>query len=213
MKPMLRLRFPLLVAVVAVAAHDVTFLIGHGVDGYASALGATGHDSHWLPMAASVGVLLAGATLLAAARWWRLRHQVRDLEAEGALHTSAPIVPGALRLAAQLFVAALTVFVIQENLEAIATGSAAPGPGIVLAAGYLAAVPVVAAVALLFAVMSELIDARILRLERAVAAARGALPRPSSGSVPVPPRGDRRPRRSRHAQPDLGRAPPASAHA
>lgn len=36
---MLRLRFAILVAVVAVIAHDATYLIGHGLNGYPAALG------------------------------------------------------------------------------------------------------------------------------------------------------------------------------
>lgn len=210
---MLRLRFALLVAVVAVAAHDVTYLIGHGLDGYPAALGATGHDAHWLPVAIGVAGLVLGAATVAAARWWRLRRQLAEVGGDSTRHRIGPILPGALRLAAGLFLAALAVFVIQENLEAMAVGLPAPGPGIVVAADYLAAIPAVAVMALLFAVMSELIDARILRLARALDFARRALPRPPAAASQRPSRAMLRPARSRGAQPNLGRAPPASAHA
>ena len=212
MGPMLRLRFILLVAVVAVVAHDATYLIGHGLDGYPAALGATGHDGHWLPVAMSVAGLLLGAAIVAAVRWRRLRAQLGDRGGATSDRRIGPILPGTLRLAARLFVAAIAVFVLQENLEAIAVGATAPGLGILVGPGYLAAVPAVALVALLFAVMSELIDARIQHLERSLAAARGALPRPSAGT-PRPSREALGPERSRTAQPNLGRAPPASAHA
>jgi hypothetical protein len=211
MMPMLRLRFALLVAVVAVAAHDLTYLIGHGVEGYTGALGATGHDAHWMPVAFGVAGLLLGAAAVAAARWRRLRRQLAQIAGGARHHRLGPIVPGALRLAARLFVAALAVFVLQESLEAIAIGAPAPGPGILFATAYLAAIPAVAAVALLFAVMSELIDARILHLERALAIARRALPRPTAAGVRRPSRAV--PVSSRSSLPDLGRAPPASAHA
>ncbi|HEX6210791.1 MAG TPA: hypothetical protein VF136_08445 [Methylomirabilota bacterium] len=209
---MLRLRFALLVAIVAVIAHDATFLIGHGLEGYPAALGATGHDGHWLPVAIGVAGLLLGAAIVAAARWWRLRSQLAELAGDATDHRIGPVARGALGLAWRLFAAALAVFVIQENLEAIAIGAPAPGPGIVLAPAYLAAVPALAAVALLFAVTSELIDARILHLERALERARNTLPRPSAAAVRRPTRSASQPLRSRSAQPDLGRAPPASAH-
>ena len=209
---MLRLRFALLVAVVAVTAHDATYLVGHGLEGYPAALGSTGHDGHWLPVAIGVAVLLLGAATVAAFRWWTLRRQLAHLGGPARQDGIGQILPEAARLTVRLFVAALAVFVLQENLEAIAIGAPAPGPGIILAPAYLAAVPAIAAVSLLFAVMSELIDARILHLERALATARNALPRPSAaihaGSAAAP-----RPVRTRGAQPDLGRAPPASAHA
>jgi hypothetical protein len=213
MGPMLRLRFALLVAVVAVTAHDVTYLVGHGLEGYPAALGATGHDGHWLPVAIGVAVLLLGAAAVAAARWWRLRRQLTASTGHATHLRIGPIAAGALRLASRLFVAALAVFVLQENLEAIAIGAPAPGPGIIVAPGYLAAVPALAAVALLFAIMSELIDARIHHLERALAIARGALPRPSAAAARRASPDACPSVRSRTAQPDLGRAPPASAHA
>ena len=213
MTPMLRMRFALLVAVVVVTAHDLTYLIGHGVDGYPAALGATGHDAHWLPVAIGVATLLVGAVAVAAARWWRLRRQLAGVAGGVTHHRIGPIAATALRLATRLFIAALAVFVLQENLEAIAIGAPAPGPRIILAPAYVAAVPALAAVALLFAVMSELIDARILRLERALATARQALPRPSATRARRPSRAVPLPLSSRSSLPDLGRAPPASAHA
>jgi hypothetical protein len=213
MGPMLRLRFALLVAVVAVTAHDATYLIGHGVEGYPAALGATGHDSHWLPVAIGVAALLLGAATVAAARWRRLRRQLTEFTGDATVHRIGPIVPGTLRLAARLFVAALAVFVLQENFEAIAIGAAAPGPAILVAPAYLAAVPALATVALVFAVMSELIDARVLHLERALEIARRSLLRPSTAPGRRPSHAARTPLPSRSAQPDLGRAPPASAPA
>lgn len=210
---MLRLRFALLVAVVAVIAHDATYLIAHGLDGYPAALGATGHDGHWLPVAIGVAVLLLGAAIVAAARWWTLQRQLARLGGPARQGGIGPMLPGAARLAIRLCVAALAVFVLQENLEAIAIGTPAPGAGIILAPAYLAAVPAIAAVSLLFAVMSELIDARILHLERALATARQALPRSSTVVRRAGWVAAFRQMRSRSAQPDLGRAPPASAHA
>jgi hypothetical protein len=210
---MLRLRFALLVAVVAVTAHDATYLVGHGLNGYPAALGATGHDGHWLAVAIGVAGLLLGAATVATVRWWRLRRQLAALAGHATPHRIGPILPGALRLAARLFVAALAVFVLQENLEAIAIGAAAPGPGILVAPAYLASVPALAAVALLFALMSELIDARILHLERALELQRRALPRPSAAPARRASRAGRQAVRSRSSQPDLGRAPPAPAHA
>lgn len=213
MGPMLRLRFALLVAVVAVVAHDATYLIGHGVAGYPAALGATGHDGHWLPVAIGVAFILLAAAAVAAARWWTLRRQLAGLGRQAAQDRIGPILPGALRLAARLFVAAIAVFILQESLEAIAIGAPAPGPGILLAPAYLAAVPAVAAVSLLFALMSQLVDVRILRLEHALVLARRALPRPSTGASHRVQRSSFRPVGSLSAQPDVGRAPPTSAHA
>lgn len=213
MTPMLRPRFVLLAAAIAVTAHDATYVIGHGVGGYPAALSATGHDRHWLPVAIGVATLLLGAATVVTVRWWRLRRQVAELASGAAQHRIDRLAPRTVRLAARLFVAALAIFVIQENLEAVANGAAAPGPGIIIAPAYQAAAPVLVAVALLFAAMSELIDARILHLERVLAAVRGRLPRPSARRVRRSSRADVVPGRSRSAQPDLGRAPPASAHA
>jgi hypothetical protein len=213
MGPMLHgLRFWLLVAAVAVVAHDATFLIGHGIGGYATALGATGHDGHWLPVAIGVAGLLAGAMTVIGARWWKLQRQLAGLPGDGTARIH-PIGFQALHLAARLSASALVVFVVQENLEAIAIGAAPLGPGIVVAPAYLAAVPVLITVALLFAVMSELLDARIRGLTQAVAVARRVPLRPSSTAVRRPSRGAGRSWTSRSAQPDLGRAPPASAYA
>jgi hypothetical protein len=207
---MLRPRFALLVAVVAVTAHDVTYLVGHGVAGYPAAMGETGHDGHWLAVAIGVATLLLGAATVAAARWWWLRRQLGARGGFASHRRIGSIRPGALRLAARLFAIALAVFVIQENLEAIAIGASPPGIGILVAPGYLAALPALAAMALVFAVVSELIDARILSLERALTSARCALPRASATSLRRPSRADGSLRQSRSSLPNLGRAPPAS---
>lgn len=206
---MLRPRFALLVAVVAVTAHDVTYLIGHGVAGYPAALGATGHDGHWLAVAIGVVMLLMGAATIAGARWWWLRRQLAARAGSASHHRIGSIGPVALRLAARVFLAALAVFVIQENLEALAIGATPPGIGILVAPGYLAAVPALAAMALAFAFVSALIDARILALEGALTAARGDLPRAPAAPTRRPSRGDGSLRQSRSSLPNLGRAPPA----
>lgn len=207
---MLRPRFALLVAVVAVTAHDVTYLVGHGVAGYPTALGATGHDGHWLAVAIGVATLLVGAATVAAGRWWWLRRQLAAHATSTSGQRIQSIRPGALRLATRLFVAALAVFVIQENLEALGIGASLPGIGILVAPGYLAALPALAVVALLFAVASEVIDARILGLERALTAGRSVLPRASAAPIRRPSRHDGSMRQSRSSLPNLGRAPPAS---
>lgn len=210
---MLRPRFALLVAVVAVTAHDVTYLVGHGVAGYPAALGATGHDGHWLAVAIGVAMLLVGAAAVAGGRWWWLRRQLAARGGAASFHRIGSVRPGAVRLAVRLFAAALLVFVVQENLEAVAVGGPAPGIGILVAAGYLASLPALALVALVFAVVSELIDARILRLERALTAVRRALPRASTAPLRRPSRAAGPPRQSRSSLPNLGRAPPASVSA
>jgi hypothetical protein len=210
---MLRPRFALLVAVVAVTAHDLTYLVGHGLAGYPAALGATGHDGHWLAVAIGVATLLLGAAAVAAGRWWWLRRQLAARGGSASDRRIESIRSRALRLAAWLFAAALVVFVVQENLEALGIGASLPGVGIVVAPGYLAALPALGAMALLFAVVSELIDARILGLERALTAARRGLPRASAAPFRRPSRADGSLRLSRSSMPDLGRAPPASAFA
>ena len=89
---------------------------------------------------------------MAAARWWRLRRQLAALDGDATDDRLGAVLPRALRLTAWLFLAALAVFVFQENLEAVAIGSPPPGPGIAVAPAYLAAVPAFAAVSFLFAV-------------------------------------------------------------
>jgi hypothetical protein len=198
--------FLLLVAVVAVAGHDLTYLLVHGPAFVGAALERSGHDAHWASAASTVAVTLL-LTLGVVA--FRLRSLRRTLRAAG----TAPSVSGrpsttaVLTLALRLTAAALATFVVQEAAESLAIGRGFTGLGIVAGAGWLS-IPLFGLVALLVAAASALLTTRLRVM--AAAAARVRRPRPR--------RAGQRPLRPAHAlpapsvawiQPVLGRAPPA----
>lgn len=207
---MRHLRFALLVAIVAVVGHDATYALGHGLAEYPHALGDTGHDGYWLPVVLGVLGLVLAVAALVVWRWRRLTGQLRAL---GWSRRGAPAVAwrAVLGQATRLCVAALAVFVVQENLEHLAThGGHLPGLGVLVGHGLLTAVPAFAAVALLVAALGQLVATNLHRLESELARARASLPRAerSVGVRPAPTLPVRPTALS--TQPDLGRAPPAA---
>jgi hypothetical protein len=116
------------VAVCAVAAHQATYLLGFGAEGYGEAVGAGGHDGYWAPLV--VLVLLAGAGLAAVTI-----RELRRLTASAA-HLQASWHPGReLRSFAwgtgalwlRLVLATTIVYVIQENIERVLVGQTPSG--------------------------------------------------------------------------------------
>jgi hypothetical protein len=202
-----RALFVLLVAVVAVAGHDLTYLLVHGPASVGVALERSGHDAHWASAASTVAGTAVVCLGLVAFRLNALR---RTLRAAG----TAPSVSGrpsstvVVALALRLTAAALATFVVQEAAESLAIGRGFTGLEIVAGAGWLS-IPLFGLVALLVAAASTLMATRLRVM--AAAAARVRTPRPR--------RAGPRTLRPVHAlaapsvawiRPVLGRAPPAS---
>ena len=205
-----RLRFALLVAVILVVGHDLTYAAGNGVGGLGEALRGAGHDGYWAP---TVLLVVGLAAIGVAAIVWqrgRLVRRMRALEARRrrtGLHAAfgAPT----LWLAIRLLAVALATFIAQENLEHYTTqGGHLPGLGVLADQGYAATLPIFAGLAAILAALARYTAADRASLVAAIAHAR-SLPRahdrihirfpqwvnlPLAGSIA--------------ARPNLGRAPP-----
>jgi hypothetical protein len=191
--------FLLLVAVVAVAGHDLTYLLVHGPAFVGAALERSGHDAHWASAASTVAVTVL-LTLGVVA--FRLRSLRRTLRAAG----TAPSVSGrpsttaVLTLALRLTAAALATFVVQEAAEALAIGRGFTGLAIVARAGWLS-ILLFGLVALFVAAASTLLTTRLRVMAAAAARVRGQRPLRPAHALPAPS--------VAWIQPVLGRAPPA----
>lgn len=159
----------LLVAVGALLAHDAIFAAQFGLGrAREDALAATAH-AYW---PAFVGLTLLVAAVgagWAVAGLVRLTRLLRGFPAVAA-------VPGGygrevLRLWPRLFLAVTLVFLIQENLEHVVSGHAAPGLFALSAPGYPLAIPVLVVVSGLLAAVGGWLRRRheilVLRLHSA----------------------------------------------
>jgi hypothetical protein len=139
-----RLRFVLLVAVGSLLAHDSIFAAQYGL-GRArdDALAATAH-SYWPAFTALTLLVAAVGAGWAVAGLARLSRLLRGFPAVAAS-------PGGygrevLRLWPRLFITVTLVFLVQENVEHVASGQAAPGLFALSAPGYPLAIPVLVVV-------------------------------------------------------------------
>ena len=120
-----------------VLGHDLAFLLTFGPD-YRTALIRTGHGEAWVAAVVTAAMLSMGLVVLGAARLASLRQQVE------------PIRPGAgsglrlrhlLRETAGLwgliFISAVVLFVINENLERAVSGQPLPGLGVLIGSSSL----------------------------------------------------------------------------
>jgi hypothetical protein len=203
-----RALFLLLVAVVAVAGHDLTYLLVHGPASFGAALERSGHDAHWASAVSTVTVTVVICLAVAAVRLRALRRALRSAGTREPRSAAASWGPAA-SLAVRLMAASLATFVVQEAAESLATGSGFAGLEIVTGAGWIS-VPVFGAVAVLVAVATTLVTTRLTLMRAAVA--RAGVPRPRRNG----PRGVGHDRplpapRAAWIRPVLGRAPPAGA--
>ena len=210
MKRMARLRFALFVAVVLVAGHDATYAIANGIGGLSAALRDTGHDGYWTPTVLLVAAMAAGAGALALWRRGQLLAVLRALGAKRrAVNARDLVAAPTLFLAVRLAVAALLIFVAQENLEHYAAhGGHLPGFGVLVGHGYASTLPVFAALAVLTAFVVRYVATDTTLLLAAIAQVR-ALPRSVRRVLVRRPEWVNLPRYAAvAARPDLGRAPP-----
>lgn len=138
-----RVALVVLVAVCAVAAHQMTYLLG--IAEGREAIGVATHEQVWLPFAVTV-VLAAIALLLVGCRELRrLGRAARHIESDGHPHHE---VTAYLRTAARLWlrlaVATLIVYAAQENLEHWLVGLPIPGVDALGSHGWLPVVVVLA---------------------------------------------------------------------
>lgn len=205
-----RLQFALLVAIVLVVGHDLTYAIANGLGGMTAALRDTGHDSYWAPTVVVVAVLATAVVAATLDRRGRLVGELRTLQARRRSIGIAELVAApTFFLAARLLLAALVVFTLQENIEHYtAHAGHTPGFGVLAGHAYASTLPIFATLAVLVAAIARFCAADTAGLISAIAMARGLLRshhrvkgrRPNWVNLP----------RSVGvaANPELGRAPP-----
>ena len=204
-----RVALAVLIAVSAVAAHQVTYLLGFGGDGFGRAIGAGGHDGYWAPF---VALVLLAATILALVTV----RQLRRLSAHAAHLGSGSHPSGELRgflwaaavLWFRLGVATTIVYAVQENVERVLVGLGPSGLDALAAHGLLPIIVVLVA-SLVVATVAALVRWRCEVL-RARLARDGAQPRRRKPASARPPRSMRVPLASTPAARG-SRAPPAVA--
>jgi hypothetical protein len=177
--------FALVALVALVLAHDLVFLVRYG-SAYGEALAHAGHDERW--QAAVLAVLGLGGGLLVAAlvRLRALAREATGLDRDGrsGLGGRALLVRAAFRTWLRLAASTLLILTVQENVERVGAGFAAPGPGLLLSPEYPWALPIVVGVSLVVGFVTALFrwrrDALIARIraQRARHAAVPAAPRP-----------------------------------
>lgn len=177
-----RVAFAVLVALCAVAAHQVTYLLGiaEGRD----AVGAAVHDRVWLPL---VGVVLAAAIALAVVGAHELHRLRRALHHAGRhAHPDREITAylgTAARLWVRLAIVTLVLYGLQENVEHALVGLPLPGIAALDTHGWLPVIVVLVS-SLLVAAVAGLLRWRCERLRARL-----------SAPVPLPRRDGVRPAR------------------
>ena len=210
----MRTRLPFIVLALAILlpAHQLVYLVTYGWWGVERALSSVGHDAYWLSTGALVSLALAIGLLLGLRRWLTLRADLRSVGGRPRNLASIdwPVFRATvLRLAPRLALAALALFLVQENLEHyIHHAGHVPGLGVLFGPEYVATIPIFALVATLVAVITSLLRLGLATLARLVDGLRRLRPERKS----LRPIG-RRPsiHRWSHHTPDLGRAPPRPA--
>ena len=209
-----RIQLPFIVLALAVlfVAHQLVYVATYGWSGVERALATVGHDAYWLVIGSAVSLALVVGVALSCRQWLRLRSEVR--ESSGARGRRPTIDWADLRgsagiLIPRLAVTAISLFVLQENLEHLLHHSGhMPGLAVLIGPEYVATLPIFLLVAAVVALVTALLrlslaalgrlvdDVTRLRLQRDV-------PRPVGRHLPVHP--------CSRSTPDLGRAPPALA--
>ena len=151
--------------VTLVVAHDLVFLLAYGSE-YDAALARSGHDGAW--GSAVAVVLLAAVCLIGVGSWrlYRLGVIVRSLEpSEGPLAPSVrDFARSLLDLWWRLAVAAIVLFVLEENVEHLHVGSTLPGLSVLSSPAYPNAAWIIAGIALLVAFVGSIFRWRRARL-------------------------------------------------
>ena len=169
--------FAAIAAVTLLVSHDAIFLVQLGPgEELARVLRSAGHD-YWgaASVAIAIGAVLAAVAV--ARRLRRLRDRAADLEA-------LAILPGglgrrSLRTWAALFVVVAIGFVLQENAEHLVVHAHPIGFGALVGPEYPLALPIIAFLTGVAAVVVELIVGVERSLLAAIAAVLASRPRPA----------------------------------
>lgn len=205
------IRFAVLALIVQLVGHEMVYAVSGLVLDVSDSLRETAHGLHW-SLLLLTGATAGAVTLIAVAVRWRRLRPGRGT-ARRALSAAHPTSHAGhlLRLWGPLFVASLTAFVVQENLEhAGFHGAHAPGLGLLLEAEFVAATPVFAAVSLLVAVAAGFVHLRLAALEAGGPVVdRDGVELTGESASPLTGEAAPLPGASRWSgTPDLGRAPP-----
>lgn len=156
-----RLRLALLALACLLAAHDAVFVVQYGIGArLASAMSAGGHDGYWLPF--SVAGLGAGTALLGGAMV--TLHRLGRAAAGAELEAARDIRGWAGELSAvwpRLLLIVAAGFVVQENVEHLASEGALPGLGVLGGSEHPLGLLVIALVTLVAAAVGALVRWRI----------------------------------------------------
>ncbi|MGH2418254.1 MAG: hypothetical protein ACRDFY_07955 [Candidatus Limnocylindria bacterium] len=194
--------------VALLASHDAVFLaqVGPG-QALVRALRGAGHD-YW-GLASLLLVLIGGAALTAAlVRLHALRRTARALQAPPTPGPRRPYIKRWLATWARLLAVVAIGFVLQENVEHVIQHGHAPGLGAIIGPEYPLALPVIAAVTALAALVAAALTATEQALLRVIAdAMRTPAPR-APRSLERPPMRLTIRRGSLMARAAAGRAPP-----
>ena len=197
---MRRVRFSMLVLVALFLAHDAIFVAQNGIgDGFAAAMRRGGHDGYWSAYMLLVGIAGTAVVAITTVRFGRRRLRLaipgtldRDPSFEAGSLQPARSAPSYRRellgLWVRLFVVVLVAYVIQENLEH-ATHDHLPGVGVLVGPENPLALPALAVVTLLLAVLGALVRWRIAVLDERLARAVAGGPRPATPRATHPAAG------------------------
>ena len=197
--------FWLVAAACLLASHDLIYLVQLGPGrGLADALRTAGHG-YWPVLSAVIAVTAIGLLARTALRLHALGRRARDVPRwRGGPVRIGPFV----RTWARLLVIVAVAFVIQENAEHFVSHAHAPLLGALGGPEYPLALPLLASITLLGAIVTVAVREREQALLAHIAGATRHWAR-SRGSQPRRPSGPMRLRRIPIlARPDLSRAPP-----
>jgi hypothetical protein len=164
-------------------SHDAIFLVQLGPgDALVAALRAAGHD-YW-GLASALLVLLGLATMLAViVRLRALRRQAAELGADRLAVSDRPYLARMLGAWGRLMAVVAIGFAIQENVEHVIGHAHAPGIGALLGPEYPLALPVIA----MITGLGALLAAAVVREEQRLLAAIAGATRRSYGRPPRQP--------------------------
>lgn len=203
------LRFALLVLVVLVLGHDLTYLAASGLDGLGIALARSGHGAYWpFTWLVALGGVVALAAIGAIRALSLLRRLARKRLLGGMRSGLRPYRRELLRTWPRIALLALLAFVSQEAIEHfVMHGGHVLQAADFITGTYAATLPAFAVASLLVAGVAALFTRAIEALEEAVRAAAAAIPRAVARMLwPAPP--DLARIRASLSTPDIGRAPP-----
>lgn len=170
-----------------VGGHELTYVLAHGLgSGYDQAMAAGGHDAYWTSFLLTTGGVLLILAVAAALQLRRLGRLARNARVNGlfvADQAPACFVHLLARTWLRVGLLASALFILQENIELWAAGQPVPFLDVV-AGEHALALPILAAVSFLAAVVGALIGWRRLVLRSRIAAVR-AWTRPASVRRPA----------------------------